>query len=81
MMSSYTPSKTLPEFLKKHKYIKGFHPRITHTRIPSKEHRVFGGSYYIDVSDKSVIEEFHNLYYDWVFTKQKDEYLTNSKRE
>ena len=80
-MSSYTPSKTLPEFLKKHKYIKGFHPRITHTRIPSKEHRVFGGSYYIDLSDAKTIEEFHNLYYDWVFTKQKDEYLTEAQKE
>ena len=80
-MSSYTPSKTLPEFLKKHKYIKGFHPRITHTRIPSKEHRVFGGSYYIDLNDETTIEEFHNLYYEWVFRKQKDEYLTEAQKE
>ena len=35
----------------------------------------------VDVSDKSVIEEFHNLYYDWVFTKQKDEYLTEAQKE
>ena len=59
-MSSYTPSKTLPEFLKKHKYIKGAHPCITHTRIPSKEHRVFGGAYYIDLNDIGTKEEFYD---------------------
>lgn len=79
-MSSYTSSKTLPEFLKKHKYIKGFHPCITHTRIPSKEHKVYGGCYYIDTTNNSVLKEFQDLYYDWVFTKQNDEYLTETQK-
>ena len=79
-MSSYTLSKTLPEFLKKHKYIKGFHPCITHTRIPSKEHKVYGGCYYIDTNNNDVLKEFRDLYYDWVFTKQNDEYLTETQK-
>ena len=79
-MSGYTSSKTLPEFLKKHKYIKGFHPCITHTRIPSKEHKVYGGCYYIDTNNNSVLTEFQDLYYDWVFTKQNDEYLTETQK-
>jgi len=79
-MSSYTSSKTLPEFLKKHKYIKGFHPCITHTRIPSKEHKVYGGCYYIDTNNNDVLKEFRDLYYDWVFTKQNDEYLTETQK-
>ena len=79
-MSSYTPSKTLPEFLKKHKYIKGAHPCITHTRIPSKEHRVYGGAYYIDLNDISTKDEFYDLYYKWVFENQQDEYLTETQK-
>ena len=79
-MSSYTSSKTLPEFLKKHKYIKGAHPCITHTRIPSKEHKIYGGAYYIDLNNNSTKEEFYDLYYKWVFENQQDEYLTETQK-
>lgn len=47
--------------------------KYTHTRIGSKKHEVFGGSYYIDGND---VEVFNRIYYDHVFNQRGKEYLT-----
>lgn len=49
---------------------------ITHTRIPSKEHNVYGGSYHIPQED---MPEFYEHYYTAVFTKKIPEYLTEKQ--
>ena len=49
---------------------------ITHTRIGSKEHQVFGGSYSIP-NDKR--DEFYNKYYNHVFVNREKEYLTEKQ--
>ena len=46
---------------------------ITHTRIPDKELNVYGGTYSIS-QDK--LAKFYDIYHDQVFTKKKQEYLT-----
>lgn len=48
----------------------------THTRIGSKEHGVFGGSYHIDDE-----EGFFPVYYKHVFVDGNKEYLTERQRE
>lgn len=48
----------------------------THTRIGSKEHGVFGGSYHIEDE-----ESFFPVYYKHVFVEGKKEYLTERQRE
>jgi P4 family phage/plasmid primase-like protien len=50
----------------------------THTRIGSKEHGVFGGSYHIDTDDE---ETFFQVYYKHVFVDGHKEYLTERQRE
>ena len=47
----------------------------THTRIGSKEHGVFGGSYHIDDE-----ETFFPIYYKHVFVDGNKEYLTERQR-
>ena len=48
----------------------------THTRIGSKEHGVFGGSYHIEDD-----ESFLQVYYKHVFVDGNKEYLTERQRE
>lgn len=48
----------------------------THTRIGSKEHGVFGGSYHIEDE-----EDFFPVYYKHVFVDGNKEYLTERQRE
>ena len=48
----------------------------THTRIGSKEHGVFGGSYHIEDD-----ESFFQVYYKHVFVDGNKEYLTERQRE
>jgi P4 family phage/plasmid primase-like protien len=48
----------------------------THTRIGSKEHGVFGGSYHVDDD-----ESFFQVYYKHVFVDGNKEYLTERQRE
>ena len=60
--------------------------KITHTRIPKyygspedKDPRnIYGGSWIIP---DEKIEEFHNLYIDYVFNHGKSEYLTESQKD
>ena len=61
-------------FLMKHTCPKGKNP--THTRIGSKDHHIYGGSYIIEGKD---LEVFYPLYYDYVFVKGNKEYLTEKQ--
>ena len=63
-------------FLMKHICPKGKTP--THTRIGSKDHNIYGGSYIIEGKDLDV---FYPLYYDYVFNKGNKEYLTEKQTE
>ena len=45
----------------------------THTSIGSKELNVYGGSYIINEEN---LDRFYEVYSDQVFTKKKQEYLT-----
>jgi P4 family phage/plasmid primase-like protien len=49
---------------------------FTHTRIPNKDLHVSGGTFYIP-NDK--LDEFYEKYYDNVFVKKKQEYLTEKQ--
>ena len=48
----------------------------THTRIGSKELNVYGGSYIINEEN---LDRFYEVYSDQVFTKKKQEYLTEKQ--
>jgi hypothetical protein len=58
----------------KHTCPKGKNP--THTRIGSKDHNIYGGSYIIEGDD---LNKFYDLYYDYVFNKGNKEYLTEKQ--
>lgn len=49
---------------------------ITHTRIPERELNVRGGSYTIPEED---LAEFYDLYYDYVFVRKRQEFLTEKQ--
>ena len=70
---------TIKEFLKKHatKSEKD-RPKVTHTRIPSKENGIYGGSYIIEGDDEP---EFYDLLYKEVITGSKLEYLTEKQQK
>ena len=59
-------------FLKNHK---ASDKPATHTRIGNKVD-IYGGSYHIPAED---LDEFHKLYYDWVFVKGNKEYMTETQ--
>ena len=73
--------KDLSEFLSKHS-ISYFASNgregleITHTRIGSQEHNVYGGSFHID---KEELPLFYELVYQHTFVKNKKEYLTEKQ--
>lgn len=67
--------RNLFEFLSKHR-AKDLNKPSTHTRIPSEEHNVYGGSYHID---KSELPTYYDLYYEHVFNKNNMEHLTESQ--
>lgn len=67
--------RNLFDFLSKHR-AKELNKPSTHTRIPSEEHNVYGGSYHID---KSELPTYYDLYYDHVFIKNNLEHLTESQ--
>lgn len=50
--------------------------QYTHTRIGNKELSVYGGVYNISDDDK---DEFYDAYYDNVFIKKRQEYLTEKQ--
>ncbi len=49
---------------------------ITHTAIPNKKLNVYGGKYHIPEAD---LKEFYDLYYDVVFEKKKQAFLTEAQ--
>jgi len=78
-MTSSSRFKDLQEFLAKHnaKNENG-NLGLTHTRIPSKELNIYGGSYIIP---KEELGTFWKLYYNHVFVSHKKEYLTEKQLE
>ena len=86
------PSSTLncerkfKNFLRNYDSKKGGEGKITHTRIPKyygepkdKDPRnIYGGSWIIP---KDKMDEFHELYYEHVFTHGKNEYLTEAQND
>jgi P4 family phage/plasmid primase-like protien len=70
-----TTYRNLIDFLSKHR-AKDLKKPFTHTRIPSEEHNVYGGSYHID---KSELTTYYNLYYDYVFNRNNMEHLTEKQ--
>jgi P4 family phage/plasmid primase-like protien len=77
MNTNQSQFKDLKEFLAKHnsnvEKREGVSVSLTHTRIPSKDLNIYGGSYIIPKEDEPV---FWKLYYEEVFVKKKQEYLT-----
>jgi P4 family phage/plasmid primase-like protien len=69
-------SKNLREFLASHKITTDETALITHTRIPSEEHKVYGGSYHIP---NDHMPEFYEHYYNHVFVRREAEYLTEKQ--
>lgn len=49
---------------------------LSHTRIPSKEHNVYGGAYSVP-SDK--MDDFFRAYYQHVFVEKRPEHLTETR--
>lgn len=68
-----TKKPTFSSFLKSHNAKGNKELPITHTRIGDKDLNIFAGSY--SIPDEK-LPLFHELYYDWVFVKGGDEYLT-----
>jgi hypothetical protein len=50
--------------------------KITHTRIGDKDLTIHGGCYHIP---KQQMQTFYNLYYNYVFVQEKNEYLTEKQ--
>jgi P4 family phage/plasmid primase-like protien len=84
-MTSSSQFKDLNEFLAKHSAKNSDGNKVgsdlisfTHTRIPDKELNIYGGSYVIP---KEELQIFYNLYYESIFTKKRNEYLTEKQLE
>ncbi len=65
------------DFITKHN-AKALGKEITHTRIPSQELNIYGGSFHIDKEELSL---FYKLYYEHIFVKGRKEYLTEKQLE
>ena len=65
---------TLGNFLQNHKIKKG--EPYTHTRIGDKSSDIYGGAYFISVSET---KEFHRLYVNEILKKKGKEYLTEAQ--
>ena len=71
----------LSDFLAKHTVKSGStneNKEITHTRIGNTDLNIYGGSYHID---KDELPIFYKLYYDYIFVKNRKEYLTEKQLE
>ena len=64
------------EYLKLFQHNTKISSDITHTRIGSKELNIYGGCYHVS-EDKR--QEFYQKYYDHVFVKHRQEYLTEKQ--
>ena len=78
--TSSTYYNDLSDFLTKHnaKNIQNSaaEKEITHTRIPSQELNIYGGSFSID---KDELPTYYKLYYEHIFVKGRKEYLTEKQ--
>ena len=61
-------------FLQKHKIKKG--EQYTHTRIGDKNSEIYGGAYFIPISQ---MKQFHKVYTNDVLKKKNKEYLTEAQ--
>ena len=78
-MAAQSSYKDLPEFLTKHNAKNNKSDKTpTHTRIPDKALSIYGGSFFIPSEE---LEIFFGLYYDYIFMKNKMEYLTEKQLE
>jgi len=78
-MTTNNQYSDLSDFLAKHTVKSGStneNKEITHTRIGSTDLNVYGGSYHID---KDELPTFYKLYYDYIFVKNRKEYLTEKQ--
>lgn len=64
------------EYLKTFQYNTKISSDITHTRIGSKELNVYGGAYHVSDDKRN---EFYQKYYEHVFVKHRQEYLTEKQ--
>jgi P4 family phage/plasmid primase-like protien len=80
--SNFTECNTekFEDFMRSHLIKKEEKDKIssTNTRIGDAESKIFGGSYHIKEDEYT---HFLSLYYDQIFTKKKDEYLTEKQLE
>ena len=76
-MTTSSKYNELSKFLSEHSVAKT-KKEVTHTRIGSTDHNVYGGSYHIPSED---LETFWKLYYDSIFNKKNKEYLTEKQLE
>ena len=76
-MTTKCNSNELSTFLAQHTVAKT-KKEMTHTRIGSTEHNVFGGSYHIPSEE---LETFWKLYYNYIFKQNKLEHLTEKQVE
>jgi P4 family phage/plasmid primase-like protien len=77
-MSSSSQYTDLTDFLIKHNAKDKQNTISTHTRIPSQELNIYGGTYFIE---KEELPLFYRLYYENVFVKKRKEYLTEKQLE
>lgn len=77
-MSTSSYYNDLTDFLIKHNAKDNPQAIVTHTRIPSQELNIYGGSFSIE---KDELPIFHRLYYEHVFVRNRKEYLTEKQLE
>ena len=69
--------KSLDQLLKECKFTKtSLIHKPTHTRIGNAQLKIFGGSYYLDISNEKLMNKFYKLYNRKVLKKNFHEYLT-----
>jgi P4 family phage/plasmid primase-like protien len=74
-MKSSSQYTDLGDFLTEHN-AKKLDKEMTHTRIASKEHNIYGGNYHITPEE---LPTYYRLYYEHVFVKGRKEYLTEKQ--
>ena len=73
-----TPIKSLNKLLNECKFEKNDNPthKPSHTRIGNAQLKIYGGSYYLDTSNKNLMNKFYKFYNRKVLKKNLTEYLT-----
>ena len=69
--------KSLDQLLKECKFTKtSIIHKPSHTRIGNAQLKIFGGSYYLDISNEKLMNKFYKFYNRKVLKKNFNEYLT-----